>query len=476
MKGRFGRRGLMPIAAVLCALLGGCASTVSESPASRSATTSVAGPTTPNGLAAAIQIDNVMTHLRALQTIADRHDGNRASGTAGYDASVDYVAGKLKDAGFTVTTPTFDYPRFDAGPVRLTADGQAVDARIAQYSAGTGDTPVTGPPVTAGDLGCSTTDYPPATRGAIAVATRGTCQFVIKARAAADAGATALIIVNNENGPLDGATLGLDNGVPIPVIGVTTADGDRLRSAASVSLAVQAQTRQITSRNVIAQTRTGDPDHVLLTGAHLDSVEAGPGINDNGSGTAAVLETALRLGSAPQTRRTIRFAFWGGEEDGLVGSSKYVESLDAGARTTIDLYLNFDMLGSPNGGYFVYDGDNSDKVGAGPGPRGSAEIEQTFLRYFGNRRITAQGSDFDGRSDYGPFIEIGVPSGGVDTGAEAQKSAAQAQLWGGQAGVAFDPNYHRAGDTVANINPALLATTAPAVAYSVATYASSNLG
>lgn len=467
----------MPIAAVLvsASLLGGCATPEPESTTSRSVM-ATSGPVTPDDLAAAIQVDNVLTHLRALQTVADQHDHTRASGTAGYDASLDYVATKLRGAGFAVTTPSFDYLRFDAGPVRLTADGQSIDATIVAYSAGTGDVPVTAPPAAAAGGGCVAADYPPATRGAIAVVDRGSCRFVVKARAAADAGARAVIVVNNEPDPLDGATLGLHNGVPIPVIGVGADEAERLRTAHSISLAVTAQTRQITSRNVIAQTRTGDPQHVLVTGAHLDSVAAGPGMNDNGSGTAAVLETALRLGSSPATRRAIRFAFWGAEEDGLVGSSKYVESLDRQARDAIDLYLNFDMLGSPNGGYFVDDGDNSDNVGAGPGPTGSAAIEQTFLRYFTDRHLTTQGNDFDGRSDYGPFINNHIPAGGVDTGAEVAKTTEQARLWGGQAGAAFDPNYHRAGDTVDNVNSTVLAATAPAVGYSVATYASSPLG
>lgn len=431
-------------------------------------------PITPDGLADDIRVSNVMKHLRTLQTIADRHDGNRASGTSGFDASADYIAGQLRVAGFDVWTPSFTYPRFEAGPVTLTADTQAITASIAEYSAGTGDRPVTGPPVDA-NLGCTAADYPPATRGAVAVVTRGSCQFVVKARTAAEAGARAVVIVNTENRPLDGATLGLDSGVSIPVVGVAAGDGDRLRTARVIGLAVTAGTREIASHSVIAQTHTGDPAHVLVTGAHLDSVEAGPGINDNGTGCAAVLETALRLGGAPQTRRAIRFAFWGAEEDGLVGSSKYVASLDKSARNAIDLYLNFDMLGSPNGGYFVYDGDDSDRVGAGPGPTGSAAIEQTFVRYLGSRHITAQGSDFDGRSDYGPFIAAGIPAGGIDSGAEEPKTDDQVELWGGQAGAPFDPNYHLAGDTVANVNTAILAVDASAVAYGVATYASSGL-
>ena len=135
------------------------------------------------------------------------------------------------------------------------------------------------------------------------------------------------------------------------------------------------------NQNVIAQTHTGRADNVVMAGAHLDSVPAGPGINDNGSGSAALLETALKLGSSPNVKNAVRFSFWGAEEPGLLGSQAYVDSLDFEQQLDIAMYLNFDMIGSPNTGYFVYDGDDSDGEGAGPGPFGSAQIEQTFVDY-----------------------------------------------------------------------------------------------
>jgi len=201
----------------------------------------------------------------------------------------------------------------------------------------------------------------------------------------------------------------------------------------------------------------------VLAGAHLDSVPAGPGINDNGTGTAALLETALRLGSAPRVARAVRFAFWGAEEEGLIGSTRYVESLDVPQRQALALYLNFDMLGSPNFGYFVYDGDDSARDGAGPGPDGSAGIERVLNRFYATfpaQPITTQPGDFDGRSDYGPFLAIGVPAGGVDTGAEQKKTPEQVRLWGGTAGQPFDPNYHSPRDTIDNVNNGALAVNA----------------
>ncbi len=205
-----------------------------------------------------------------------------------------------------------------------------------------------------------------------------------------------------------------------------------------------------------------------MTGAHLDSVTAGPGINDNGSGSAAILEVALAVAATGyQPGKHLRFGWWGAEELGLRGSRFYVNALPATERAKITGYLNFDMVGSPNPGYFVYDGDNSDGVGAGPGPAGSAAIESTIIAGFTARGVPTRGTDFDGRSDYGPFISAGIPAGGTFTGAEGIKTSAQAQLWGGTAGTAFDPCYHRSCDTTTNISDTALDRNADVIAETV---------
>ncbi|MBB2909196.1 aminopeptidase S [Streptosporangium becharense] len=230
-----------------------------------------------------------------------------------------------------------------------------------------------------------------------------------------------------------------------------------------------------TGYNVIADWPGGDPNDVLMVGAHLDSVTAGPGINDNGTGSAAILETALevaRQGLAPS--KHLRFAWWGAEELGLRGSQYYVNNLPAAERSKVKGYLNFDMVGSPNPGYFVYDGDNSDGVGSGPGPAGSAQLEATLQAYFTSIGVPTRGTDFDGRSDYGPFINVGIPAGGTFTGAEGIKSSAQATLWGGTAGQAFDPCYHRACDTISNVSDTALDRNADAIAYAVWTIATAT--
>ncbi|MCY1137969.1 M20/M25/M40 family metallo-hydrolase [Actinoplanes sp. Pm04-4] len=222
-----------------------------------------------------------------------------------------------------------------------------------------------------------------------------------------------------------------------------------------------------TGYNLIADWPGGDTADTLMIGGHLDSVTAGPGINDNGSGSAANLEVALAVARTNfQPDRHLRFAWWGAEELGLRGSTAYVNSLTTAQKREITGYLNFDMVGSPNPGYFLYDGDNSDGTGAGPGPAGSAQIESTLAAYFTSIGVPTRGTDFDGRSDYGPFISNGIPAGGIFTGAEGRKTAAQVQLWGGTA-AAFDPCYHSSCDTIANINDTALDRNSDAIAYAV---------
>jgi aminopeptidase S len=241
-------------------------------------------------------------------------------------------------------------------------------------------------------------------------------------------------------------------------------------TAAGYTVTVQQfTTGGATGWNVIADRPGGDPNQILMTGAHLDSVTAGPGINDNGSGSASVLAVAQAVASTGfSPSKHLRFAWWGAEELGLRGSQFYVNNLPTAERAKIKGYLNFDMVGSPNPGYFAYDGDGSSGSG---GPAGSAEIEQTLRAYFATIGVTVQDTAFDGRSDYGPFIRAGIPAGGLFTGAEGRKTSQQARLWGGQAGVAFDRCYHSSCDTASNIDDTALDRNADAIAHAVWTLA-----
>ncbi|MGW5483670.1 M28 family metallopeptidase [Streptosporangium sandarakinum] len=224
----------------------------------------------------------------------------------------------------------------------------------------------------------------------------------------------------------------------------------------------------LTGYNVIADWPGGDPDDILMVGAHLDSVIAGPGINDNGSGSAAILETALEVSRQDlKSSRHLRFAWWGAEELGLRGSQYYVNNLPASERSKIKGYVNLDMIASPNIGYFVYDGDNGTIAGGIMAPEGSAELERTFKSYYASIGVPVQDIALNARSDHGSFLAAGIPVGGIFSGAEDIKNMAQTQLWGGTAGAAFDSCYHQSCDTISNIDDTALNRNANAIAHLV---------
>ncbi|MDX1871763.1 M28 family metallopeptidase [Mycolicibacterium sp. 120266] len=427
-----------------------------------------------------VTADAMMGHLTKLAQIADANNHTRAMGTPGYQASVDYVANMLRDKGFDVQTPEFEVRLPFADEPVLTVSGARVPAKPLNYTIGTPAGGVSGPLVAAradDSPGCAESDYDGLpVRGAVVLVDRGTCPFGDKQANAAKRGAVALIIANNVDGDEFGGTLGEDTDVQIPVVSVTKAEGARLRGAPGpVTLTMKAGVNVDRTRNVIAQTKTGSTADVVMVGAHLDSVPEGPGINDNGTGVAAVLETALQMGSSPDVRNAVRFGFWGAEELGLLGSDNYVSTLGVDQLKDIALYLNFDMLGSPNPGYFTYDGDQSlppAKDGSVPRvPEGSAGIERTLVDYLDAAGKPARDTSFDGRSDYDGFTKAGIPSGGLFSGAEEDMNEDEARLWGGKANQPFDPNYHKATDTLDHVDRTSLDIQGKGVAYAVGLYA-----
>lgn len=430
---------------------------------------------TPRKLLECVTLEGVKRHLAAFDRIARENGGHRASGTSGYDRTVAYAEQVLRRAGYRVTRQEFQFQTFvQQSPVVLEqvapAPGGPVETRILSYS-GSGD--VTAPvSLPAGDVtGCTAADFAGFTAGHIALISRGTCTFAEKAANAHAAGAAGVVIYNNLPEPLNG-TLGAEFTLDLPVTSVTQQVGEQLAATPGLVLHLRTDTFRglATTSNLLAESRHGDPDKVVMVGAHLDSVDAGPGINDNGTGAAAVLETAVQMGKV-KPRQKVRFALWGAEESGLVGSEHYVASLTQQEKDRIALYLNFDMIGSPNHVYMIYDGDDSDATGAGPGPGRSAEIEKLFERYYTERGLPFKGTDFDGRSDYGPFMDEGIAAGGLFTGAEGIKTEEEAALWGGTAGVAYDPCYHQACDGMDNVNWEALDVNADAVAYATLHYA-----
>jgi len=433
------------------------------------------------GFRKAVTVAGIREHQAALQAIADVNGGTRLSGTSGYDQSVDYVKGKLEAAGYAVTVTPFTFqlvsdrtpPAFQQISPTPATYSNGVDYNTATYS-GSGDN--TAPLATpSGDSrGCYAADWAGFPAGSVALVVRGTpagfpgaCTFRIKATNAVNAGASAVVIYNNAAGAPN-FTLG-EPRFTHSVLGVTQALGMSLRSqlaAGPVTVRVKTDTiaEERTTYNVTAETATGDPNNVVVVGAHLDSVSRGPGINDNGSGSAAILEIAEQYAAqARDARNKIRFMWFGAEEHGLIGSTRYVNSLPQTELDKIMAMLNFDMIGSPNFVRFVYDGDGSATSPAGP--PGSAYIEDLFVDYFNSQGLANEPTQFSGRSDYGPFIAKGIPAGGLFTGAEGIKTVAQAQTYGGTAGAQYDPCYHLACDTFANNSNTALDQMADAAAH-----------
>jgi len=430
-------------------------------------------------LAECITVAGVRKHQAALQRVADTHHGTRVSGSPGYDASVDYVVQQLKAAGYTPDVRAFTFTTFvSLRPAVLQRVAPAPAAPVANtilgYSGG-GDVtaPLTGLRAAPVDVtpGCDVADYGGFPVGTVALVSRGGCTFATKAQNAYAAGAAAVVIANNVAGDLDG-TLGEGFDLDIPVTSVTQAVGAELAatSGSVVHVATATSRGPATTYNVLAETSGGNDGNVVMAGAHLDSVNAGPGINDNGSGAAALLEVAEQLARVDPVNR-VRFAWWGGGESTLVGATRYVTGLTDEERARIALYLNVDMIGSPNPVFFVHDGDDSDAVGAGPGPSGSDRIEKTFEAFFAQRRLPVKGTDLDGRSDYGPFLRAGIPSGGLFSGGDGIKTAQEAQAWGGTAGKPYDPCYHRACDTLTNVDLGALEVNTHALGFAVLQYA-----
>ena len=382
-------------------------------------------------LRAQVNVEGMRAHLVALERIADRNGRTRATGTPGYEASARYVRDQLARAGYRARLAPFPFTEYrellergrQLTPVERDLRPEALD-----YSPSTPQGGLTGTLAAAGD-GCQTSDFS-GVSGRIALVERGTCFFAIKAVNAERAGASAVIVYNNEAGPVD-ATLGSPTTTRIPAVTVTRAVGRQLAADrnATVRLEVRTATRATTARNVVAD--RGTTGRVLILGAHLDSVAAGPGINDNATGVAGLIEIAKAVRRrAPDVR--VRFAFWGAEEFGLHGSRAYVQSLSPAERARVVGYLNFDMLGSRRFVRGVY---------AGP-------FAATFSTYFRRRGLSSRTIDIEGRSDHAPFQQAGIATGGLYAGGDAC--------------------YHRACDRVASVNLRGLGELADAAAHAAA--------
>jgi Zn-dependent M28 family amino/carboxypeptidase len=415
--------------------------------------------------------EGAFRHLQALQDIASVSGGNRAAGTVGYDRSAQYVADRLKEAGYAVRFEEFQFPFFEEkSPPVLRAskpDGsqEPAPSDAVRTLANSGSNEVearlhavnlqlaAGSPA-ASASGCEGKDFDGFERGTVALVRRGTCQFQVKVDNAVAAGAVGVIIMNEGTDSRTDAFSGiLSKGAAVPVVGISYELGRSLAALAAgtttVRLAVNAVSGTRMTRNVVADTGSDNKDALIVIGAHLDSVPEGPGINDNGSGSAAVLEAALRL-AHESARGRMRFAFWGAEERGLVGSRHHVASLSEDERRQIAVYINLDMVGSPNFARFVRS--------SGATQEGLAAIVRTEL----TADLRTHGLPFEERtggrfgSDDASFSQKGIATVGLYTGASGRKPENEAQLFGGEAGRPYDSCYHRACDTTANINREIL--------------------
>jgi Zn-dependent M28 family amino/carboxypeptidase len=445
---------------------------------------SPSGRTTPQGSLAprlrdGVQVASIMDDLGTLQRIADANGGMRAAGSSGGQASTAFVANAMRGLGYAVRIDTFTVPLFSEvgeGTLQVVGSGQptfvpGTDFRAMLFSpsgdltarlVAVGFDPAAAPGARGG-LGCASSDFGGQPRGAIFLIQPGPCLRRTQVDNAQQAGAAAIVVSYPEWDPgfVLRPTLLEPSGVKVPVIGTTRQVGLALAAAASngaqVHLRISTTIVDQETANVFAETPSGDARHVLIIGGHLDTAIDGPGTNDNGSGTMTLLEIARRLAVAGQTAWKVRFAFWSGEEIGLWGSRRYVDGLSDAERGTIQAYLNFDMLASPNGARLIYD-----DVDAAPG---SDVIARLFADYFAGTGLASARMDLSGASDHYFFEQAKVPTGGLFAGANETKDAAAAATFGGTAGEEYDSCYHRFCDRLDRINTPLLGELARAAAF-----------
>jgi Zn-dependent M28 family amino/carboxypeptidase len=454
----------------------------------------------PSSLFSLVDMSNVDDHQKMFMQIAEDHNDNRAAGSEGYQASSDYVVSRLQASGLDVNIQEFVFPFYQelSEPVF-----QSIDPEDAPYTpndqkgfyamtySGSGEVlegavaavDVVMPPAAEANTsnsGCEAEDFTNFPAGAVALIQRGTCAFYDKALNAQNAGASAVIVYNEgQDGRRNAvsATLQFPE-FTIPVISTTFEIGQTLYELSRtrqvlVKIVTNTISDQRTTHNIIAATKDGDPGSTLVVGAHLDSVTTGPGINDNASGSSIVLEAATKMGSLnkPPANKVV-FAFWGAEELGLLGSEYYVSQFSEEDKSNIALYLNFDMVASPNYVRFVFDGDGSDTSTAGPA--GSGFIEKVFVDYFADNGMATEPTELAGNSDYAPFAEAGIPIGGMATGAGDLKTEEQAAVYGGMAGRPYDENYHTLADNLGNLNTVVEKQILEAMAYAIDYFANES--
>jgi aminopeptidase Y len=424
-------------------------------------------PLTPEKAVADIKTEELQRNLWNLNKIARDNGGNRAFGLPGYEASGDYILERVQKR-FKTTIDAhkqfFNHTFVQIRDISVTGpDGEDVVVIALNYNP---STPAEG--ITASLIDTPVDDARGSmcfedqwtgidATGKLALVRRGSCAIADKLKLAAAHGALGVILWHNAPGPATAANLGFENIGLLPPVGtVQEAVGAawKARLAAGedlvVKLFVDSVFEERETFNIVAETKEGDPNNVIVLGAHLDSVQAGAGINDDGSGTSALLEIVTSFKKYKGFKNKVRFIWWGAEESGLIGSLYYTKNLPEAEADKIRFYFNYDMIGSVKPKFDVYAGDNAGDA------YGAALLEEHLVSL--GRPATR--APFGTGSDYVGFIEIGVPSSGLHTGTSA----------GG-----YDPCYHLACDGIDNIDWTALTDNARAAARAAAILANSDL-
>ncbi|KAI1817908.1 aminopeptidase [Poronia punctata] len=434
-------------------------------------------------LQASISIDSLFERAEALYDLAKSSEDEwnhptRVIGSKGHQKTLEYITSEIERLG--------DYYKYSTQPFPAVM-GQVFESRLVLGHTVPGSAtamsltpptakkqPVYGDLVLVDNVGCEASDYPAELDGNIAFIKRGICPFGTKSELAGAAGAVAAVIYNSNPDGMSGtlgtpaphhvATFGLSGGDAQPIVEKLEA-GEVVDSIAYIDSIVNT----INTTNIIIQTVEGDPDNCVMLGAHSDSVGEGPGINDDGSGSLTLLEVATRLTNFT-VNNCVRFAWWAGEEEGLLGSDYYVEVLPEEENRKIRLFMDYDMMGSPNFAYQIYNATNAIN------PTGSEQLRDLYVDWYESKGLNYTFIPFDGRSDYDAFIKNGIPGGGIATGAEGVKTKEEQEMFGGKAGDWYDPCYHQLCDDVGNVNATAWLVNTQLVAHSVATYAASFEG
>eukprot|EP01094_Clydonella_sp_ATCC50884_P025104 TRINITY_DN6473_c0_g1_i1.p1 TRINITY_DN6473_c0_g1~~TRINITY_DN6473_c0_g1_i1.p1 ORF type:complete len:510 (+),score=100.60 TRINITY_DN6473_c0_g1_i1:244-1773(+) len=426
--------------------------------------------------AAGISSKNLMKHLRALQDVADANGGSRSVRT-GYNDSLAYIEEQLeKNTNYKIMVQEFQvaFTEQEQDPSLHMVTPNAVDYTYevdfvgAKYQA-SGD--VEAPLIWVEDA-CDDEDwggFPSNT--SIAFATiDGKCLYLEKVQEAEKHGALGIVLMNRGGSALSNnvaRSINLKTPVTIPVFSITyplAVQWNETMQGGDVTIRMTSNTSftYATTSNICADTKAGRSDRVVLIGSHLDSVDAGPGINDNGSGSSSNLEIALEMYKREiKPHNKVRFCWFGAEEMGKKGSEFYVNSLSDAGRKNISAMLNMDMVASPNFFRGVYDGKSVD----GTINKECAKIEEVFQDWFDQHDLPHEPTEFDSRSDYYAFLLNDIPAGGLFSGAEVKKSEESRSLYGGLANSAYDACYHASCDTYDNINQQSLLEMAQACAY-----------